>query len=417
VSGGENGNGRERSAARFAEKMTNSLELEGRPQDTRVVVAMSGGVDSSVTAALLKAEGYDVVGVTLQLYDHGAATHRKGACCAGQDVNDARAVAESIGIPHYVLDYEARFKEAVIDPFAESYASGETPVPCVACNQLIKFHDLLDTAKELGAGVLATGHYVASRALPSGGRALYRAREEQRDQSYFLFATTREQLDVLRFPLGDKTKAETRELARSFGLSIADKPDSQDICFVPSGRYTDVIEKLMPGAAQPGDIVDQTGRALGRHNGIIHFTVGQRRGLGIAGPGPLYVIRLDATQNRIVVGPREALRTTRMRLREVNWIGDDAPASLAAAPREVYVKVRSTRPPQPAWLRLTSNGAGVDLVDGEDGVSPGQACVFYDAEAGQARVLGGGYIASAAGAQARLREPALASDGMPVVRG
>jgi len=331
-------------------------------------------------------------------------------------VNDARAVAESIGIPHYVLDYEERFKAAVIDPFAESYASGETPVPCVACNQLIKFHDLLDTAKELGARVLATGHYVASRALPGGGRALYRAREEQRDQSYFLFATTREQLDVLRFPLGDKTKAETRELARSFGLSIADKPDSQDICFVPSGRYTDVIEKLMPGAAQPGDIVDQAGRVLGRHNGIIHFTVGQRRGLGITGPAPLYVIRLDAAQNRIVVGPREALRTTRMRLREVNWIGDDAPASLAASPREVYVKVRSTRPPQPAWLRLTPEGAEVDLVDGEDGVSPGQACVFYDAEGGQARVLGGGYIASAAGAQTRTLEPALAADGIPAVR-
>jgi len=397
--------------------MLNSLELDGRPQDTRVVVAMSGGVDSSVTVALLKAEGYDVVGVTLQLYDHGAATHRKGACCAGQDVNDARAVAERIGIPHYVLDYESRFKEAVIDPFAESYASGETPVPCVACNQSIKFHDLLGTAKELGARVLATGHYVASRALPGGGRALYRAREEQRDQSYFLFATTSEQLDVLRFPLGDKTKAETRELARSFGLPVADKPDSQDICFVPSGRYTDVIANLMPGAAQPGDIVDQAGHVLGRHNGIIHFTVGQRRGLGITGAAALYVVHLDAAHNRIVVGPREALRTTRMRLREVNWIGDDAPAIVAAAPREVYVKVRSTRPPQPAWLRLTADGAEVDLIDGEDGVSPGQACVFYDAEAGQARVLGGGFIASAAGMDMRLREPALVADGTSAVRG
>jgi tRNA-specific 2-thiouridylase len=253
--------------------------------------------------------------------------------------------------------------------------------------------------------------------LPGGGRALYRAREEQRDQSYFLFATTREQLDVLRFPLGDKTKAETRELARAYGLSIADKPDSQDICFVPSGRYTEVIEKLMPGVAQPGDIVDQAGRVLGRHNGIIHFTVGQRRGLGIAGPAPLYVIHLDAARNRIVVGPREALRTTRMRLREVNWIGDDVPAIVAAAPREVYVKVRSTRPPQPAWLRLGAGGAEVDLVDGEDGVSPGQACVFYDAEAGQARVLGGGFIASAAGAEVRLPEPALAADGTSAVRG
>jgi tRNA-specific 2-thiouridylase len=397
--------------------MPNSLDLEGRPQETRVVVAMSGGVDSSVTAALLKAEGYDVVGVTLQLYDHGAATHRKGACCAGQDVHDARAVAERIGIPHYVLDYEARFREAVIDPFAESYAAGETPVPCVACNQSIKFHDLLGTARELGARVLATGHYVASRALPGGGRALYRAREEQRDQSYFLFATTREQLDVLRFPLGDKSKAETRDLARGFGLSIADKPDSQDICFVPSGRYTDVIAKLMPGAVEPGDIVDRAGRVLGQHHGIIHFTVGQRRGLRIAAQAPLYVIHLDAAKNRVVVGPREALRTTRMRLRDVNWIGDEAPAALATAPREVYVKVRSTRPPQPAWLRLTPDGAEVDLVEGEHGISPGQACVFYDAESGQARVLGGGFIVGAAVDEMAATEPVLAASGAAAARG
>ena len=395
--------------------MLNSLDLEGRPQDTRVVVAMSGGVDSSVTAALLKSEGYDVVGVTLQLYDHGAATHRKGACCAGQDVYDARAVAERIGIPHYVLDYESRFKEAVIDPFAASYASGETPVPCVACNQSIKFRDLLGTAKELGARVLATGHYVASRPLPGGARALYRAREEARDQSYFLFATTREQLDVLRFPLGEKTKAETREIARSFGLSIADKPDSQDICFVPSGRYTDIIERLKPGVSEPGDIVDNDGHVLGRHHGIIHFTVGQRRGLGIAAAAPLYVVRLDAIRNRVVVGPREALRTARMQLRDVNWLGDNAPADLAATPREVHVKVRSTRPPQPAWLQMTPAGAEVELIDGEDGVSPGQACVFYDAPSGQARVLGGGFIASAVAAETRA--PAMATAGLRAARG
>jgi tRNA-specific 2-thiouridylase len=376
--------------------MRNSLDLEGRPQDTRVVVAMSGGVDSSVTAALLKEEGYDVVGVTLQLYDHGAATHRKGACCAGQDIHDARNVADRVGIPHYVLDYESRFKEAVIDRFAESYVAGETPVPCVDCNMAIKFKDLLGTARELGAKVLATGHYVASRTT-AAGRALYRAREEERDQSYFLFGTTHEQLDHLRFPLGDMTKAETREHARRFGLAIADKHDSQDICFVPSGRYTDVIERLKPGAAAAGDIVDLDGNVLGRHDGIIHFTVGQRKGLKIPGPAPLYVVGLDAATQRVIVGPREALTMRRIALRDVNWIGDRALGQVLGQGRlEVFVKVRSTRPPQAAWLSQTASGAEIELADGEDGVSPGQACVFYDSAQGQARVLGGGFIRAAA---------------------
>jgi len=373
--------------------MQDGFDIEGRPSATRVVVAMSGGVDSSVTAALLAEAGYDVVGITLQLYDHGAATHRKAACCAGRDIHDARAVADRIGIPHYVLDYENRFKEAVIDRFAASYVSGETPVPCVECNQSIKFRDLLETARDLGATTLATGHYVASHALPGGGRALYRAREAERDQSYFLFGTTRAQLQHLRFPLGDRTKAETRQLARRFGLVVADKQDSQDICFVPTGHYTEIIERLRPGAAGPGEIVDLDGRVLGRHDGIIHFTVGQRRGLGIATGSPLYVVRLDAPSRRVVVGPRAALHTSRIRLRDVNWLGDGSIEQTPEGRREIYVKVRSTRPPQPAWLRSGAGGIEVDLIAGEDGVSPGQACAFYDAAEGQARVLGGGIIA------------------------
>ncbi|WP_374730133.1 tRNA 2-thiouridine(34) synthase MnmA [Stappia sp.] len=371
--------------------MRNSLDLPKPPAETRVVVAMSGGVDSSVVAGLMKREGYDVIGVTLQLYDHGEAVHRAGACCAGQDIQDARRVAERLGIPHYVLDYEERFREAVIERFAESYISGETPIPCVACNQTVKFSDLLETAKTLGADVLATGHYIRS-ALVDGKRALFRPVDLDRDQSYFLFATTQEQIDFLRFPLGGMTKPETRELAREFGLEIAEKQDSQDICFVPQGKYADVIERLKPDAAEPGEIVHVDGRVLGRHDGIIHYTIGQRRGIGIAMGEPLYVVRLDAAERRVVVGPREALGTREIVLRDVNWIGPDTLAEIGETGREIFAKVRSTRPPRPAVLRVGDGTCVVELLDGETGVAPGQACVFFDEEGDGARVLGGGWI-------------------------
>lgn len=368
----------------------NSLGFARAPADTRVVVAMSGGVDSSVVAAMLKEQGYDVIGVTLQLYDHGAALKKKGACCAGQDIHDARRVAERIGIPHYVLDYENRFRESVIEEFADAYLAGATPVPCIRCNERVKFRDLLQTARELDADCMATGHYIRRIEGPSGAE-LHMAADPMRDQSYFLFSTTQEQLDFLRFPLGGlASKSETRALAAQYGLIVADKPDSQDICFVPDGNYAAVIEKLRPGAAEPGEIVDLDGRVLGRHRGVIHYTIGQRRGLGIGGLGdPLYVVRLDPEARHVVVGPREALATRIVPVAEVNWLGGDD--FMAVPEREIMVRIRSTRPPAPAVLRPTGpTTATVELAAAEEGVSPGQACVFYEADS--SRVLGGGWI-------------------------
>ena len=378
----------------------NSLDLPARPEDTRIVVAMSGGVDSSVVAGILKRDGYDVVGVTLQLYDQGATSHRAGSCCAGRDIDDARRVCETLGIPHYVLDYEERFRKAVIDPFAESYVAGETPIPCVACNQTVKFADLLATARDLGAAALATGHYIRSRAN-GAHRALFRPVDSDRDQSYFLFATTQDQIDYLRFPLGGLSKPEVRAIATKLGLAIADKQDSQDICFVPQGRYSDIIAKLKPAAATPGEIVHIDGRVLGRHEGILHYTVGQRRGIGIASGDPLYVVHLDAQRARLIVGPREALDTHKIYLRDLNWLGDESIDDTGEAGIELFAKVRSTRPPRQATLYRRAGVAWVELAAGESGIAPGQACVFYDDDGNAARVLGGGFIArSERGAEA-----------------
>lgn len=356
------------------------------PAETRIVVAMSGGVDSSVTAALLMEQGYDVIGVTLQLYDHGAAASRKGACCAGQDIADAGRVAETIGIPHYVLNYENRFRKEIIDVFAESYVRGETPIPCVLCNQTVKFRDLMGVARDLGADALATGHYIR-RVENTDGVELHRAADKTKDQSYFLFATTSEQLKFLRFPLGELTKGETRKLAERFDLPVASKPDSQDICFVPQGRYSDVVLKIRPDAAEEGDIVDMDGNVLGQHDGIIHYTIGQRRGLRIdTASDALYVIRIDPEAKQVIVGPRSALATTIVRLNNVNWIG----GALSNEDNfDCEVKVRSMRPPVAASVRLLTDGSAVvELVAAEHGVAPGQACVFYEGD----RVLGGGWI-------------------------
>jgi tRNA-uridine 2-sulfurtransferase len=363
----------------------NTLGLNKPPAETRVVVAMSGGVDSSVTAAMLKEQGYDVVGVTLQLYDHGEAISKPGTCCAGRDITDARNVADAIGIPHYVLDFESLFREAVIEDFADSYLRGETPVPCVRCNETVKFTDLMAKAKDLGADLLVTGHYVR-RVLGPGGAELHAGRDPGRDQSYFMFSMTPEQLDFLRFPLGAMDKDETRELAHHYGLPVASKPDSQDICFVPEGSYSEVVRKLRPDALIEGDIVDLDGNVLGRHSGIINYTIGQRRGLDISAPEPLYVLRLEPKTARVVVGPKEALKRRSLLIQNLNWLG---PQDIPPEGIHLRVKLRSTQPPLAATVRTLGAGrAEVNLDDPQGAVAPGQACVFYDGE----RVLGGGWI-------------------------
>ncbi|MEC7701998.1 MAG: tRNA 2-thiouridine(34) synthase MnmA [Pseudomonadota bacterium] len=378
----------------------NSLGIDKKPEDTRVVVAMSGGVDSSVTAALLHEQGYQVIGLTMQLYDHGAAIERKGACCAGQDIYDARRVSETLGFPHYVLDYESKFKQSVIDDFVDSYMKGETPIPCVRCNQTVKFRDLLEAAMDLDADCMATGHYVQQIINHETGQAeLHAAVDSTKDQSYFLFATTQEQLNFLRFPLGGWTKDVTRMHAERLGLLNADKPDSQDICFVPNGDYASVVKKIKPEAENAGEIVDLDGNVVGQHNGIIHYTIGQRRGLGIGGGvnadnSPFYVVRVDAQNNQVIVGPKEALARDIVHIGKANWLGGKAGDVL-----DVEAKLRSVSKPMPAKLTILDDEHAVLTLDAAQyGIAPGQAAVCYQGK----RVIGGGWISGTENSEIKL---------------
>ena len=369
-----------------------NLDLPKGPEKSKVVVAMSGGVDSSTSAALVKASGYSVIGITLQLYNHGAAINKKGSCCSGQDIYDAREVASDLGIPHYVLDYQDLFKRKVIDDFANSYRIGETPIPCVLCNEKVKFDDLYKTAKDLGADALVTGHYILTNE-GKNGRQMFRAKDIKKDQSYFLFKTTKEQLDFLRFPLGSFKKDEIREIAREIGLAVSEKPDSQDICFVPNGKYSEVLKKINPDNLKPGLLLDTSGNVLGNHEGIVNFTVGQRRGLGISSGDPLYVVKIDAENQNVVVGSKEDLKKRNIQIRDLNWIGDEKLGNNSIKEIKIRAKIRSTQEPKPARLCFEQGKVHVNFDDHVEGVSPGQACVFYDFK-NSTRVLGGGWITS-----------------------
>ena len=380
------------------DQLIKDMDLEGNPSDHRIVVAMSGGVDSSVTAALLVKAGFEVIGLTMQLYDHGKALQKKGACCAGADINDARSVANSLGIPHYVLNYETLFQDQVMEDFADSYLKGQTPIPCVKCNQTVKFTDMFDRAKKLGASAMATGHYIR-RKRKFGKPALYRGIDNLKDQSYFLFATTSEQLEFLRFPLGSLTKDETRNVAKLYDLDVAEKPDSQDICFVPEGKYADVVRKLRPGSIDKGDIVDVKGNILGQHNGIIDYTIGQRKGIGVGGrkgvedkDSILYVIELDSHQNRVIVGPKEYLKCKEIEINECNWIT----SKFKKTNTEVLVKLRNSSEPIPGKINvdLEAGSSALYFDQPQYGVSTGQAAVIYNPE-DEAQVLGGGWITKA----------------------